>query len=69
MVTSKYKLEAAIELWKRWFDWSGNPWEVNSNGDECCFFCGELKPNHEVDCVYTIAKELVSLDEKGELSK
>ncbi len=49
----------AIELWKRWFKWSGDPW-VSGDGwiSEQCFFCGEDKPKHTIDCVYILAKEL-----------
>lgn len=67
MVPNQY---TAIELWKRWFDWHGKPWTLDyPHGDrEICFFCGGSKPNHdEPMCVYLSAKELVSLDEKGEL--
>lgn len=67
-MADKLTKTTAVELWKRWFDWSGDPW-VSGDGwiTEDCFFCGEDKPNHEPHCVYITAKELVSLDEKGEL--
>ena len=62
-----YTLTTSIELWKRWFDWRGNPW-LNDASQMKCFFCDGQRPNHDVNCVYLIAKELVSLDEKGELA-
>lgn len=56
----------AIELWKRWFDWSGDPWvDASEFGRVYCFFCGENHPNHEPHCVFVTAQKLVALDEKG----
>ena len=53
--------DKALALWKRWFAWGGdNPWHESNYGlDISCLFCGEDQPNHEPDCVYVAAKELM----------
>lgn len=54
----------ALTLWKRWFEWSGMPWESSdwSEFGWYCFFCGEEEPNHKQDCVYVAAKRLVEYE-------
>ena len=54
------KENEALALWKRWFAWSGEPWEDVVEGFTACFFCDEDQPKHEPDCVYVAAKELVN---------
>lgn len=50
----------ALELWREWFRWSGDPWEVEDQmGRVGCFFCIADQPNHEPDCIYLAAWELV----------
>lgn len=66
-MNEKYTLTAAIELWKRWFDWRGNPYIKVGGMPTVCFFCDAIRPDHNVNCVYVTAEKLVALDEKGEL--
>lgn len=53
------KEENALELWKRWFEFSGDPWESIDVFEDCCFFCCGDRPDHELDCVYVAAKKLI----------
>lgn len=51
--------DKALALWKRWFEWrGGDPWEA-VGGLIICIFCGEDRPNHEPDCIFVAAKELM----------
>jgi hypothetical protein len=56
----EHSITEAMELWKRVFDWTGNPFIVgNHTWQRVCFFCGGDKPNHVSGCVWPKAKELV----------
>jgi hypothetical protein len=53
-------MDEALQIWKKWFEYSGSPWVLGSGGwFEECFFCGENIPNHEDNCVYVKAKKLI----------
>jgi hypothetical protein len=63
-MVDKKEEEGALELWRRWFEFSGDPWEsAGFWGTDFCFFCREDHPNHKPDCVYIAAKELVGYEE------
>jgi len=53
--------EKALVLWRRWFEYSGDPYEgPDDYGDRCCFFCGnERHIGHAADCIYLQAKMLI----------
>lgn len=54
------KAEDSLNLWKRWFEGNGNPWVDSMRGEKTsCFFCGEDRPSHKSDCVYTEAEKLL----------
>lgn len=57
---SEEKTETALDLWRRWLEWSGNPYLVyNGRWEEECFFCLNTKEEgHEPDCVFVAAKKL-----------
>jgi len=59
---------AALELWRQWFDWDGDPWVEDNRANVTCFFCLEDKPNHTSNCTYERARNLliVSATELGE---
>lgn len=57
--------QKALELWRKWFSWSGNPWVLEGDEfDRECFFCGRKEPDHEQDCTYIGAKNLVEAHEQ-----
>ena len=59
------KENKALALWKRWFEYSGDPWHESNYGlDISCLFCGEDQPKHEPDCVYVAAKKLACEHER-----
>lgn len=63
---SVHSMTEAMELWKRLFDWTGNPFVVgNHTWQRVCYFCGENKPKHELHCIWLKAKGLIEADEKG----
>jgi hypothetical protein len=57
-------MDKALELWKRFFiDWGSDKcWVQDCYGDDTCFFCSESKPNHEPDCIWVEAEELVEVN-------
>lgn len=52
------KEEAALQLWKAWFGFDGNPWITDDYGRTYCFFCVEASPNHSDDCIFVRARSL-----------
>ena len=63
-MTDKTKAEQALELWREWFVWDGDPTYMDEMyGDLRCFFCGEIlldKPyEHAPNCIFIRAKQLV----------
>lgn len=63
------KLDLGMQLWKEWFEWSGDPW--TAAGRDCdwtdCFFCGEDEPKHSDNCIYERVRLL--LIQSGHLQK
>jgi len=55
--------DKALELWRRWFDFSGDPYEADVDAIELwCFFCGKNKDDgHASDCVYVQAAKLLGV--------
>lgn len=49
----------ALELWRRFFDEHGAPWEENDYGQVYCFFCVDDHPDHDSDCIYVTAAKLL----------
>lgn len=54
----------ALELWRQWFEYRGNPYEqIGYLDDDYCFFCGnESDDGHEKDCPYVGACELLGIE-------
>ena len=52
-------MDKALELWKRLFEWTDDPYEGDEYGKQWCFFCGEDYPTHIIDCIWIEAKKLV----------
>ncbi len=66
MIDMEHSITEAMELWKRVFDWTGDPFVEQCNyTDLCCFFCSNESPNHAPGCVWPKAEKLVKADEKG----
>jgi hypothetical protein len=57
--------ESALDLWRRWFAWSGDPWD-RDEVYQSCIFCGHDKLQHEPDCIWVAAKKLVERPESTE---
>ena len=52
-------MDKALELWKRLFEYTSNPYE-KVDGEEWCFFCTATKGySHEPGCIWIEAKKLV----------
>lgn len=51
--------ELALDLWRRWFHLFGQPWITVDDGCYCLFCDGEDE-QHEANCVYVLAKDLVT---------
>jgi hypothetical protein len=58
--------ETALNLWRRWFEWSGEPVYYRDGvwpGE--CYFCGEEEKigqkgiKHSDSCVWVLAKKLI----------
>lgn len=63
------RANAALSLWREWFEKSGDNPQVTPDVWDHCFFCGNLReqhPAHVPDCIYLRAKALV---EKGKGEK
>lgn len=52
------KMDEALNIWREWFEWSGNPWVEDDYGKTNCFFCGETEPNHAPSCAFIKAQTL-----------
>jgi hypothetical protein len=58
------RLEAALDLWREWFEKDGEPhYASEQGGDVHCFFCGAWleHDSHESDCIWARAKELLEV--------
>ncbi len=55
-------ISEALQLWKRVFEFTSNPFVKGFSG-YYCFIC-DGSPDHEPDCPWLKAKELVKVDEK-----
>jgi len=57
------RAERALELWEEWFADDGDPVVNYTVVDYMCFFCRSMSRrnnvNHEHDCIYIRAKELL----------
>ena len=52
----------ALQLWKRWFEFSGEPFEIDG-AYQYCFFCrNDKSEGHDKECVYVAACELVGAE-------
>lgn len=49
----------ALKLWIEFFELVNEPWEGTRDGSDTCFFCTELRPHHEHECIWVRAKALV----------
>jgi len=56
-------MDKALELWKRLFEWTEQPFVYIDYGDTYrkCFFCDadDVGIGHEDDCIWIEAKKLV----------
>lgn len=51
--------DEALKLWIEFFELVNEPWEGTRDGSDTCFFCTELRPHHEHECIWVRAKALV----------
>lgn len=49
----------ALQLWKDWFSFCGNPWIQDDYGRMGCYFCVEDHPGHAEDCIFVKAQKLI----------
>ena len=52
--------DEALSLWGRWFAEFGEPWVTDINGECYCCFCDGVYPDHESNCIYLAAKDLLT---------
>lgn len=56
-----YLRNTALQLWKDWFEYSGNSQVIDRGRfDSYCFFCSETDSNHAPDCVFVRAQNLLT---------
>jgi len=63
-MTDKTKEQLALELWREWFVWDGDPtYTRKTGGDPNCFFCGAIffkgEGKHLPGCIFIRAKQLI----------
>lgn len=51
----------ALELWRRWFEFSGDPYVMDTDAiDKWCFFCRNSEDEgHAGNCIYIDATNLL----------